>query len=71
MAEIKIKLETPVAPNYIFHETQPVRRQDGFRESPKTDIADLSDEVLRQIGRDWTEALINNANLRRKDKARG
>lgn len=30
------------------------------------DVADVSDETLREIGERWTEALIENARERRK-----
>lgn len=67
MAEITTKLQTPSVPNYILHDV-PVRSP--IAESPKTDIADLSDDVLRQIGAEWTEALIARARVRRGQAVR-
>jgi len=61
MATIETKLMVPKVPNFIIHETEPGRRQDGFKEAAKTSIGDLTDEQLRDIGKEWTEALIAHA----------
>ncbi len=66
MSEIRIKLATPTVPNYLMHADPPVgRRQDGIRETPKVDIADVPDAALEEIGREWTAALRQRAIERR------
>ena len=61
MATIETKLQVPRVPNFIIHETKPGSREDGWKDGPKTSIGDLTDEQLREIGEEWTEALIARA----------
>lgn len=53
--QIKAKMLTPLTPNFI-------RLSNGSSVS----IADLSEKCLKQIGKDWTIKLIENANKKRK-----
>ena len=61
-----VTLQLPTVPNYIIHVVPPRRRQDGFSEAPKTDVADLSDEEIDAIGKAWLEALRARAYMRRQ-----
>lgn len=65
MSAITVKLQVPSVPNYIFHEPRVGKRQDGYVESPKEDIADLSDDQLREIAREWSVKLLMHAEQRR------
>jgi hypothetical protein len=64
---VNYEVEIPRVPNYLILANQPPgTRQEGFREAPKVDIAQVSDEVLTEIGAAWTRALIVVAEQRRK-----
>lgn len=66
MAEIKRKLITPRVPNFILIESEPVLRQDGWKELPKVPVGDLTDETLEEIVREWRIALFRNAERQRE-----
>lgn len=57
---MRIKVERlcrmPLLPNYIVMDDS----------DQKISIADISDDVLRAIGKAWTEALIAHAQARRQ-----
>lgn len=53
MARIEVDVELPSLPNFVKVGGNSI------------DIADVSEETLRQIGAEWTEALVANARLRR------
>lgn len=59
--ELPTSLRLPGPPNYITS-------VDG---KLTLDVADLSDEVLRDIGEQWAEALVEHATRRRKAPALG
>ncbi len=67
--EVKIayKIKLPAVPNFMSFEKPPARRQDGWKEDSGIDVAELGDEALREIGAQWTEALLENARKRRFD----
>ena len=64
--EIKITFERtvrlPMVPNFIF-----VR---PYGDNNKVSIGDLTDEELRRIGKEWTEALLRRAQEVRHDQDR-
>ena len=58
MTEYKVKLITPMPPNFIFLDTGEVgRRQDGFRERPKIAVAALTAEQKDSLAADWRKSL--------------
>lgn len=61
MREITVttKVQLPRVPNFILLDGS---KSDGA----KLDVADLSDEVLRDLGAEWTHALLANAAARRE-----
>lgn len=63
--EIKVtieqELQLPSVPNFIFLKQSEALKQDGFRESPKVHIKDLSYEALVQIGDAWKKELLSKA----------
>lgn len=61
MSQIKLKLKTPSTPNYIIIESPPGFRQDGYQESPKISIGELSNETLEEIAREWKVELLAKA----------
>jgi predicted phosphoribosyltransferase len=70
MAEIVQKLITPSVPNFIFMEAPPGKRQDGVNfDRLKVSIADLSDETLEELARDWKNDLLKRAYELRKEKS--
>jgi hypothetical protein len=61
LTRIKVRLALPMRPNFILVE--------GDRDDRASyDVADLDDEILREIGRQWTEALIAHARKRRSER---
>ena len=66
MSEVKLKLMIPNVPNYIIIDLGRVtRRQDGFKDGPRMDIADLSDEQLCELADEWKLKLLDHAKHRR------
>lgn len=59
----EIPLKVPMVPNYIIHDAYPALPEKN------TDVAEISDETLRQIGAQWTEKLLKNAATRRAARA--
>jgi hypothetical protein len=58
-----IGLKVPSLPNFIA--------ADGFSEdSARVDVADLDDPTLRELGAEWTDALVKHAAARRKERER-
>ena len=55
----------PKVPNFIMHEGIVGERQDGFKESPKTPIGDLTDAQLIQIANEWRKNLLELAREKR------
>lgn len=55
--EKKIKFKLPMLPNFVMAEGN---------SQYSTDIKDFTDEELKQIGKEWTEALLAHAQKRRK-----
>lgn len=55
-ATVRVKVLTPSLPNFL-------RVGDG---NTATDIADIPDAVLRQVGDAWTAALVARAHMRRQ-----
>ena len=58
-----IEMELPSLPNFI-------RAKETMKGQERSviDVADFSDEELREIGKEWTEALIEHARERRSDR---
>ena len=72
MSEVKLKLIIPDVPIYIIIDLGRVaRRQDGFKEGPRVDIADLSDEQLFDLADEWKLKLLDHAKLRRMSSFEG
>lgn len=67
--EVKVayKIKLPSVPNFMSFEKPPARWQDGWKADSGIDVAELSDETLREVGAQWTEALLENARKRRFD----
>lgn len=57
MLKIAVSVETPSLPNFV--------KVGGA----SVDVADLSDNDLRGLGREWTEALLIHAQRRRDQRA--
>ncbi len=67
MAEVTRKLACPSVPRYIFYEgALPGRKQEGWTVGEKIHIADLSNDVLAELGAEWTNSLIDRAGKLRK-----
>lgn len=59
MTEIKLKLQTPSVPNFIrIDMSVSSTRQEGLKELPTIDIADLTREQLESIANDWRVELF-------------
>lgn len=66
MPLVKVQFSLPVLPNYL-RLVRPV--DSGWSwSSTGIDVADVSDEELRAIGKEWTEALIAHARRRRANR---
>lgn len=61
MTTIELKLKTPRVPNYIGLEDNITHNRDG---GAKIHISKLSEEQLREIGKQWTEDLIAHSKMR-------
>lgn len=70
---MNVKILTPTVPNFLsLMISVRGKRQDGFQESPKVRVGDLTNEQLEAVARDWRHELFNRAELQRKnDKERG
>lgn len=56
-----LEIETPGVPNYLRLVGQKFQKE-------LVDITSFTDEELCEIGKDWTEKLIKNAQKRRKEQ---
>lgn len=56
--KVMVDVEIPTPPNFL-------RLSDFEDESATIDVADITDEALREIAAKWTEALLENAASRR------
>ena len=66
MSEVNLKLMIPNVPIYIIIDLGRVtRRQDGFKEGHRVDIAYLSDEQLSDLADEWKLKLLYHAKHRR------
>jgi len=73
MIKVYMKLKTPAVPDYIFVEFPSLthaKRQYGFQEGPKIDIADLTKIQLIEIAEEWKKELLAAA-LHRRVKVAG
>ena len=72
MSEVKLKLMIPNVPNYIIIDLGRVaRRQDGFKEGLRMDIAHISDDQLCALADEWKVKLLDHAKLRRMSSFEG
>lgn len=62
-----VGLSLPMLPNFV----RPLFRSRDDSEPMLLDVADLTDEELRALGNEWTEALIAHANRRRRSIREG
>jgi len=62
---VDLELVTPLVPNFISLKS-PARPQEGFQASQTIDVAMLTDEQLNALAVQWRDALIENAEKRRK-----
>jgi len=60
MVKTQMEIVLPMRPNFIRTPHKDV----------SVPVADLTDDQLREIGKEWTEALIQKARQRRKEKCR-
>lgn len=66
MSEMSFKLKLPGLPNFLILEIPTtIKKQDGFKELPTIDVADIADDQLRKIADEWKEALLIHAKKRR------
>ena len=76
MSDIKItvRLDTPTVPNFL--KISSVRHGDldsaigAANDSLTVDIADLGDDSLDSVARQWAEALKRNASQRREQRVK-
>ena len=54
MAEVKVKIKCPTVPNFV--------RDENGRVFP---VSSLTDVEIKQLGKEWTARLIENAKLKR------
>lgn len=47
--KVELKLKPFQVPNYVFSEHPPILRQEGFQESPKFALNELSEESLSEL----------------------
>jgi hypothetical protein len=59
--KIELKLKPFQVPNYVFSEHPPVLRQEGFQESPKFELRELSEEALSQLCDDFRRKVFEKA----------
>ena len=62
MVSTVIPLALPMLPNFL--------RMAPPNQDFTVDVATLNDDTLRELGREWTEALVAHAAARRKNGAR-
>lgn len=69
--DVKVRLKTPSIPNFITVELPSLskQRQDGFKEAPKIDIADLTNPQLNELAAEWKRELLEAAIKRRASRA--
>ena len=58
MTDIKIKIQCPNVPNFV--------RDENDRVFP---VSSLTDDEIRQLGKEWTERLIERAKLKREQQS--
>ena len=58
--EAKLKIKLPSLPNYLSIES-------SYTNNANIDVKDLSDDDLKNLGKEWTEALLKHARERRKN----
>lgn len=60
--KIMFKLRTPTVPNFIIIESGRFStRQEGYKESQKISVEELSDEQLNAIADNWRKELFQRA----------
>lgn len=62
---VKASVKLPNLPNFLIISETP----EGASAPGTIDVADITDEALRQLGKEWTEALVEHARLRRERSA--
>lgn len=58
---MKIKLRPFTVPNFAIQVAGPVRRQDGFRESPSYPLSEVDAETLARMCDDFRAAVFAKA----------
>ena len=58
MTDIKVKIKCPSVPNFV--------RDENDRVFP---VSSLTDDEIRQLGKEWTERLIERAKLKREQQS--
>jgi hypothetical protein len=67
MSEITFKLKTPTVPNFIIIDNSCTgKRQDGFRESPKVALGDLTEKQIDDLAENFRLAMHDRAKIQRK-----
>lgn len=66
MTEITFKLKTPSVPNFILIEDNKIgTRQEGFKESPKVSLGDLTEEQIDGVAESFRLAMHERAKIQR------
>lgn len=64
----EMSLKMPTMPNFLsIGGFPPGRREDGFKEGPKIDVAQLTDEQLGEFIKEWGETFRVHVASRRKN----
>lgn len=58
--ELKVKLQAPMMPNFISIETPPRPKEEGFKESYKVRVCELTNEEAEQYGELMKQAFIRH-----------
>ena len=59
--KIEIELVPIRVPNYVMHKARAGKRQDGFLETPKTHVSELSVDALNGLCEQFKKDLFANA----------
>lgn len=61
MAEMKLKLQPFVTPNYVLAEMPPGLKQDGMKEVPKWPLTDLTAETVSDLCDEFRREVFKKA----------
>ncbi len=64
-AKLSITLKSFQVPSFVVHEVEAGERQNGFRETPKSRVGDLSDETLTALCDEFRDNIFAKAAIQR------